>query len=182
MQFEPVKTQYQPKTAAEVIATARLVRQRRINRDADAQARRIAARKAAMMAEQERKREAEESARRLVQRYRLAVDIPARISGDASKTCRIEDVIGAVCNHFNVSKTDMLSSRRHKAIVMPRQVAMYVARTFTLRSLPEIGRRFGGRDHTTVMHAVGKMTALLEAGDERAASDIAAIKQALGVA
>jgi chromosomal replication initiation ATPase DnaA len=181
MQFERVATRHNPQTAAEVFAAAHSTRARIQQREAEAQARRIAARKAVMMAEQERKREAEESARRLVQRYRLAVDIPARISGDASKTCRIEDVIGAVCNHFNVSKTDMLSSRRDKAIVMPRQVAMYVARTFTLRSLPEIGRRFGSRDHTTVIHAVGKLTALLEAGDERAASDIAAIKQALGV-
>lgn len=182
MQFERVATQYQPRTAADVIATARLVKQRQMHRDADAQARRLAARKAAMMAEQERKREAEEQTRRLVQRYRLAVDIPARISGDASKTCRIEDVIGAVCNHYDVSKTDMLSARRDRKIVIPRQVAMYVARTFTLRSLPEIGRRFGGRDHTTVMHAVGKLTSLLETGDERAASDVAAIKRALAVA
>jgi chromosomal replication initiation ATPase DnaA len=181
MQFERLATRHNPTTAAEVFTAAHATRARIQQREAEAQARRIAARKAATMAEQERKREAEESARRLVQRYRLAVDIPARISGDASKTCRIEDVIGAVCNHFNVSKTDMLSSRRHKAIVMPRQVAMYVARTFTLRSLPEIGRRFGGRDHTTVMHAVGKLTALLEAGDEQTTAHVAAIKQALGV-
>ena len=56
---------------------------------------------------------------------------------------------------------DMRSARRTANIVRPRQVAMYLAKTLTLRSLPEIGRRFGGRDHTTVLHAVRKITALV---------------------
>jgi chromosomal replication initiator protein len=56
-----------------------------------------------------------------------------------------------------VSKTELLSNRRTRTIVKPRQIAMYLAKVMTPRSLPEIGRRFGGRDHTTVLHAVRKI-------------------------
>jgi chromosomal replication initiator protein len=56
-----------------------------------------------------------------------------------------------------VSKTELLSNRRTRTIVKPRQVAMYLSKVMTPRSLPEIGRRFGGRDHTTVLHAVRKI-------------------------
>ncbi|TIN12878.1 MAG: chromosomal replication initiator protein DnaA, partial [Mesorhizobium sp.] len=59
--------------------------------------------------------------------------------------------------HYNVSKTELLSNRRTRTIVKPRQVAMYLSKVMTPRSLPEIGRRFGGRDHTTVLHAVRKI-------------------------
>ncbi|MEX6507058.1 chromosomal replication initiator protein DnaA [Jiella sp. M17.18] len=70
---------------------------------------------------------------------------------------RIEDILKFVSRHYNVSRTDLLSARRTKTIVRPRQIAMYLAKTMTPRSLPEIGRRFGGRDHTTVLHAVRKI-------------------------
>lgn len=78
------------------------------------------------------------------------------------KRVRIEDIQRIVSRHYNVSKADLLSARRTRTIVRPRQVAMYLAKTLTLRSLPEIGRRFGGRDHTTVLHAVRKIDGLLE--------------------
>jgi len=70
---------------------------------------------------------------------------------------KIEDIQRIVARHFNVSRGDLLSSRRTANVVRPRQIAMYLAKTLTLRSLPEIGRRFGGRDHTTVLHAVRKI-------------------------
>jgi len=73
----------------------------------------------------------------------------------------IEDVLRAVTGHFNVSRADLLSQRRHKSVVYPRQVGMYLAKTLTTRSLPEIGRKFGGRDHTTVLHAVRKIERLV---------------------
>jgi chromosomal replication initiator protein len=79
---------------------------------------------------------------------------------------RIEEIQRIVARHFNVSRSDLLSSRRTANVVRPRQIAMYLAKTLTLRSLPEIGRRFGGRDHTTVLHAVRKIEAL--AGNEAA--------------
>jgi chromosomal replication initiator protein len=68
-----------------------------------------------------------------------------------------------------VSRADLLSSRRTANVVRPRQVAMYLAKILTLRSLPEIGRRFGGRDHTTVLHAVRKIETL--AGNDSAFAD-----------
>jgi chromosomal replication initiator protein len=76
------------------------------------------------------------------------------------KRIRIEDIQRIVARHFNVSKTELLSNRRTRNIVKPRQIAMYLAKVMTPRSLPEIGRRFGGRDHTTVLHAVRKIESL----------------------
>ncbi len=73
------------------------------------------------------------------------------------KRVRVEDIQRIVSRHFNVPRSDLLSNRRTRTIVRPRQVAMYLAKTLTPRSLPEIGRRFGGRDHTTVLHAVRKI-------------------------
>src|SRR5690606_19205167 len=62
------------------------------------------------------------------------------------KRVRIEDIQRIVARHYNVSKTELLSNRRTRTIVKPRQVAMYLSKVMTPRSLPEIGRRFGGRD------------------------------------
>ncbi len=76
------------------------------------------------------------------------------------KRIKIEDIQKLVASHFNVSRADILSSRRTASVVRPRQIAMYLSKVLTLRSLPEIGRRFGGRDHTTVLHAVRKIEAL----------------------
>jgi chromosomal replication initiator protein len=79
------------------------------------------------------------------------------------KRFKIEDIQRVVARQYNVSRSDLLSSRRTANVVRPRQVAMYLAKTLTLRSLPEIGRRFGGRDHTTVLHAVRKIEGLVSA-------------------
>ncbi len=76
------------------------------------------------------------------------------------KRVKIEDIQKLVANHYNVSRADILSSRRTATVVRPRQIAMYLSKALTPRSLPEIGRRFGGRDHTTVLHAVRKIEAL----------------------
>lgn len=76
------------------------------------------------------------------------------------KRVKIEDIQKLVATHYNVSRADILSSRRTATVVRPRQIAMYLSKVLTLRSLPEIGRRFGGRDHTTVLHAVRKIEGL----------------------
>jgi len=76
---------------------------------------------------------------------------------DERRRVRIEDIQRVVSQHYDVARTDLLSNRRTRKIVHPRQVAMYLSKQMTLRSLPEIGRRFGGRDHTTVLHAVRKV-------------------------
>ena len=72
----------------------------------------------------------------------------------------IEEIQKRVAEHYNIRLGEMYSARRSRAIARPRQVAMYLAKQLTARSLPEIGRKFGGRDHTTVMHAVRKIDEL----------------------
>jgi chromosomal replication initiator protein len=74
---------------------------------------------------------------------------------------RIEDIQRVVARHYNVSRQELVSNRRTRVIVKPRQIAMYLSKTLTPRSFPEIGRRFGGRDHTTVLHAVRKIEELI---------------------
>jgi chromosomal replication initiator protein len=91
---------------------------------------------------------------------------------------RIEDIQRVVARRYNVSRSDLLSSRRTANVVRPRQVAMYLAKTMTLRSLPEIGRRFGGRDHTTVLHAVRKIEHLV-GNDATLADEIESLKREL---
>jgi chromosomal replication initiator protein len=94
------------------------------------------------------------------------------------KRVKIEDIQRIVARHYNVSRGDLLSSRRTANVVRPRQVAMYLAKTLTLRSLPEIGRRFGGRDHTTVLHAVRKIENLV-GNDAALAEEIESLKRQL---
>jgi chromosomal replication initiator protein len=76
------------------------------------------------------------------------------------KRVKIDDILRIVAKHYGVQRGDLLSSRRNQSIVRPRQIGMYLAKTLTSRSLPEIGRRFGGRDHTTVLHAIRKIESL----------------------
>ena len=94
------------------------------------------------------------------------------------KRLKIEDIQRTVARHFNVSRADMLSSRRTANVVRPRQIAMYLAKMLTLRSLPEIGRRFGGRDHTTVLHAVRKIESLADK-DQSLADELEVLKRML---
>jgi chromosomal replication initiator protein len=94
------------------------------------------------------------------------------------KRVKIEDIQRVVARQYNVSRADLLSSRRTANVVRPRQVAMYLAKTLTLRSLPEIGRRFGGRDHTTVLHAVRKIEGLV-GNDTALAEEIELLKRQL---
>lgn len=75
----------------------------------------------------------------------------------------IRSIIGAVASDYNVPVIDVLSHRRTAGVVRPRQVGMYLAKKLTTRSLPEIGRMFGGKDHTTVLHAVRKVEKLMAA-------------------
>jgi chromosomal replication initiator protein len=91
---------------------------------------------------------------------------------------KIEDIQRVVARQYNVSRADLLSARRTANVVRPRQVAMYLAKTMTLRSLPEIGRRFGGRDHTTVLHAVRKIENLV-GNDTTLAEEIEVLKRQL---
>jgi chromosomal replication initiator protein len=90
----------------------------------------------------------------------------------------IEEIQKRVSEHFNLRVTDMHSARRARAVARPRQVAMYLSKQLTARSLPEIGRKFGGRDHTTVMHAVRKIEEL-KATDPGFAEDVELLRRML---
>ena len=79
------------------------------------------------------------------------------VQGIEPRRIKIDDILRIVSRHFAVSKQDILSQRRHRSVVRPRQIGMYLAKHLTSRSLPEIGRRFGDRDHTTVLHAIRKI-------------------------
>ena len=81
---------------------------------------------------------------------------------------KIDDILKVVGRHFNVGRTDLLSPRRARSVVVPRQIGMYLAKKMTARSLPEIGRRFGGRDHSTVLHAVRKIEDQIKTDDKLA--------------
>jgi chromosomal replication initiator protein len=72
----------------------------------------------------------------------------------------IDEIQRRVCEHYRIRQAEMSSARRAREVARPRQVAMYLAKQLTPRSLPEIGRRFGGRDHTTVIHAVRQIEKL----------------------
>ena len=78
----------------------------------------------------------------------------------------VDKIQNVVSNYFNIALSEMLSQRRSRPLARPRQIAMYLAKKMTSRSLPEIGRRFANRDHTTVIHAVKTITRLSEQDDE----------------
>jgi chromosomal replication initiator protein len=107
----------------------------------------------------------------------MTVDLAASAVRDLSHTpeavrVRIEDILQIIGRHYSVSRSDLLSPRRARSIVRPRQIGMYLAKKLTSRSLPEIGKRFGGRDHSTVLHAVRKIEELLKS-DEKLAREVA---------
>ncbi|HEX5380150.1 MAG TPA: chromosomal replication initiator protein DnaA [Phenylobacterium sp.] len=87
------------------------------------------------------------------------------------KRVTVDQIQKAVAEHYGLKQADMISERRARAVARPRQAAMWIAKQITTRSLPDIGRRFGGRDHTTVLHAVRRIEAL-KAEDATLARDL----------
>ena len=98
--------------------------------------------------------------------------------GIEPRRVKVEDILRVISKHFGVSKNDILSQRRHRSIVWPRQIGMFLAKSMTARSLPEIGRRFGGRDHTTVLHAIRKIDGEMK-GNSRLRAEIEDLKKML---
>ncbi|WP_082366819.1 chromosomal replication initiator protein DnaA [Ensifer adhaerens] len=98
------------------------------------------------------------------------------VNAGEPRRVRIEDIQRVVAKHYNVSRQELVSNRRTRVIVKPRQIAMYLSKTLTPRSFPEIGRRFGGRDHTTVLHAVRKIEELIS-GDTKLSHEIELLKR-----
>ncbi len=91
----------------------------------------------------------------------MVQDLLKDLLKSSQRKVNIEEIQKKVSQHFNVKISDMSSARRSRTIARPRQIAMYLSKNLTSRSLPEIGRRFGNRDHTTVIHAVKKVEELM---------------------
>jgi chromosomal replication initiator protein len=108
----------------------------------------------------------------------FAEDVLADMFRAGRRRVTIDEIQRHVSAHFNIRQAEMVSARRARAVARPRQIAMYLAKQLTPRSLPEIGRRFGGRDHTTVIHAV-KQIERLRAADTEIDSDVRALLRTL---
>ena len=108
----------------------------------------------------------------------LAQDALADILRSSERKVTVEEIQRKVAEHYNIRLSDMIGPKRLRTIARPRQVAMYLAKTMTTRSLPEIGRRFGGRDHTTILHGVRKVEEL-RASDSQLAEDLDLLRRLL---
>jgi chromosomal replication initiator protein len=108
----------------------------------------------------------------------LAQDCLADILRSSDRKLSIEEIQRKVAEHYNIRLSDMIGPKRLRNIARPRQVAMYLSKQLTPRSLPEIGRRFGGRDHTTIMHGVRKIEELMTT-DSQLADDLQLLRRLL---
>jgi len=108
----------------------------------------------------------------------LAQDCLADILRASDRKVTIEEIQRKVSEHYNIRLADMVSAKRVRTIARPRQVAMYLAKTLTTKSLPDIGRRFGGRDHTTIMHGIRKIEEL-KATDSQLVEDLDLLRRLL---
>jgi chromosomal replication initiator protein len=108
----------------------------------------------------------------------LTQDCLADILRASDRKITIEEIQRKVSEHFNIRLSDMIGPKRTRTIARPRQIAMYLAKRLTTRSLPEIGRRFGGRDHTTIMHGV-RVIEEMKAADVQMAEDVEMLRRLL---
>ncbi len=100
------------------------------------------------------------------------------LTGGVERRITVDEIQKTTADHFGLKQADLLSERRTRSIARPRQVAMYLCKLHTTRSYPDIGRRFGGRDHTTVLHGVKKIESLIGT-DEQIARDVEALSRKL---
>ena len=108
----------------------------------------------------------------------LTQDCLADILRASDRKLTVEEIQRKVADHYGIRLSDLIGPKRPRNIARPRQVAMYLAKQLTLRSLPDIGRRFGGRDHTTIMHGIRKIEELM-AIDSQLADDLTLLRRAL---
>jgi len=108
----------------------------------------------------------------------LAQDCLADILRASDRKVTVEEIQRKVADHYNVRLSDLIGPKRVRTIARPRQVAMFLAKQLTTRSLPDIGRRFGGRDHTTIMHGVRKIEEL-RGSDMQLSEDIDLLRRLL---
>jgi len=108
----------------------------------------------------------------------LTQDCLADILRASDRKLTIEEIQRKVAEHYNIRLADMIGPKRVRTIARPRQIAMYLAKQLTMRSLPDIGRRFGGRDHTTIMHGVRRIEELM-ATDSQLNDDLQLLRRLL---
>ncbi|HUF86894.1 MAG TPA: chromosomal replication initiator protein DnaA, partial [Thermohalobaculum sp.] len=108
----------------------------------------------------------------------IAQECLADLLRSADRKVTIEEIKRKVADHYNLRMTDLVSPRRARNVARPRQVAMFLAKTLTSKSLPEIGKGFGGRDHTTVIHAIRKIEQLRDT-DSQLAEDVELLRRML---
>ncbi|KIN65872.1 Chromosomal replication initiator protein DnaA [Sulfitobacter noctilucae] len=108
----------------------------------------------------------------------LTQDCLADVLRSSERKITVEEIQRKVSEHYNIRLSDMIGPKRLRSYARPRQVAMYLSKQLTTRSLPEIGRRFGGRDHTTVMHGVRRIEELKQS-DSQIAEDVELLGRAL---
>jgi len=108
----------------------------------------------------------------------LTQDCLADVLKASDRKVTVEEIQRKVSEHYNIRLSDMIGPKRLRTYARPRQIAMYLAKQLTSRSLPEIGRRFGGRDHTTVMHGVKRIEELSHK-DSQIADDLELLRRAL---
>lgn len=110
----------------------------------------------------------------------LAREVLKNVFTDVKPRLSVESVQSKVAEYYHLKVSDLKSKRRHKALAVPRQIAMYLCKSHLDVSFPELGAKFGGKDHTTVMHAVAKIKKCLDS-DVSIKSDVDELKKALGV-
>jgi chromosomal replication initiator protein len=108
----------------------------------------------------------------------LTQDCLADILRASDRKITVEEIQRKVSDHYNIRLSDLIGPKRVRTFARPRQIAMYLSKQLTARSLPEIGRRFGGRDHTTVMHGVRKIEELMQQ-DSQIADDLELLRRSL---
>jgi chromosomal replication initiator protein len=108
----------------------------------------------------------------------LAQDCLADILKHTDKKVTMDEIIKKTCEYYNIRQSDLMSANRSRAIARPRQVAMFLCKKLTTRSLPEIGRKFGGRDHTTILYGVRKIEELMQV-DSQIAEDAEILRRML---
>ena len=108
----------------------------------------------------------------------MAQDCLADILRTSERKVSVEEIQRKVAEHYHIRLSDMIGPKRMRSYARPRQIAMYLSKVLTSRSLPEIGRRFGGRDHTTVMHGVKRIEEL-QVEDNQVAEDVEMLRRAL---
>jgi chromosomal replication initiator protein len=108
----------------------------------------------------------------------LAQDCLADILKHTDKKVTMDEIIKRTCEYYNIRQSDLMSPNRSRAIARPRQVAMFLCKKLTTRSLPEIGRKFGGRDHTTILYGVRKIEELMQV-DSQIAEDAEILRRML---